>query len=1130
MGYRPATCNWQSARGSWDRHVVILLWLLGGPLVATAEQFDFFEQRIRPLLVEHCYRCHSESSEKLKGGLRLDTRAGIRQGGDSGRPAVVPGRAQESLMVEAIRYSNEKLQMPPKGRLSEGQVNDVVRWINAGAPDPRTNAGPALEWQRSGATGHWAFQPPRARAVPSVRQATWPRTPIDAYVLARLEQAGLQPAPRADKRTLLRRVSYDLTGLPPSPAEVTAFEVDESKEAFAKVVDHLLASPHYGERWGRHWLDVARYSDTKGYVYDREEKQFVHSHVYRDWVIRAFNQDLPYDQFLLEQIAGDQPSPGSAVASGYPDLAALGFLTVGRRFLGVKHDIIDDRIDVLTRGTMGLTVACARCHDHKYDPVSMRDYYSLYGVFNSSTEQTVALMPVREQEQENNQSEFWKGLRQRQEKLQSTFQKKRAELAARLRARTADYLAAVLEAGKLPSEEFYAIMSADDLNPVVVRQWESYLFKHRTGFDRVFGLWHAWAGLPRAEFPQRSGEILRQFQQDPARAPARLILDAFNESPTSMQDVVARYGKVFADVDHAWRNALAAASNSAAAPNHLEPDREIVRQILYGADSPATVPNGAIIDIEWFFDEPTRVELAKLQAEIDRWIIKSPDAVPHAVILADRPVPKNARILLRGNPANPGAEVPRRFLEVFGHSGSAGSLFTNGSGRYELARAIASRENPLTARVMVNRIWQHHFGAGLVRTPSDFGLRAEAPSHPELLDWLAVRFMDHGWSIKQLQRLILLSAVYQQASDPDPGAKGPEVDPANRLLWRMNKQHLDFEGMRDSLLAVTGELDQRLGGRPVDLFAKIETTRRSVYGMVDRQFVPGVLRVFDFANPDLHIPQRSDTTVPQQALFFMNNPFTVQRARVLASRVAGVPEGAERVRGLYRLAYQREPTPSQIDLGREFVRDAFVEPRPVARPAPATAWRYGYGKYDPQSGRITRFDPLPHFTGAAWQGGAQWPDTKLGWVQLTAEGGHAGNDLDHAAIRRWIAPKDGAISIGGTVEHAEQAGDGVTARIVSSHHGELGLWNLHNAKADVNIERVEVRRGDSIDFVVDLHNGLNSDMFKWAPVLKSHESDPPEWSAKKDFSGPPIPPPPPLSPWEKYAQVLLQANEFFFID
>jgi hypothetical protein len=1136
-------------------HRLLQRLLLAGVLTAftasaaRADQFEFFEKRIRPVLVERCYECHSADSKKLKGGLLLDTRAGLLKGGESGKSSVVPGDAERSLLVEAIRYDNQNLQMPPKHRLAAAQVNDFVTWINSGALDPRTNgSAPSTAGARLASNAHWAFQPPRNPLPPVVRLHSWPQTPIDRFILAKLEANGLTPSPPADKRTLLRRVTYDLTGLPPTLQQVEAFLNDTSKEAFARVVDRLLASPQYGERWGRYWLDVARYSDTKGYVYDREEKRFVHSHVYRDWVIAAFNDDLPYDQFLLHQIAGDQlPAGPSSASLARSPRAALGFLTIGRRFLGVQHDIIDDRIDVLTRGTMGLTVTCARCHDHKFDPIPIQDYYSLYGVFNSTSERTVPLHD--EAEPTKPYADFLKGLREREAKLASTLQKKREQLSDRLRGKVKDYLVAVLDVASLPNEEFYAIIYGDDLNPVIVRQWEACLFRTRESFHPVFAPWHAYASLPKSDFARQAEAVHHQFVNPPADARQRvnpLVQAAFSgPPPASMREVAERYGEVFSKVDQSWRQALkTAATNQAAAPTALDPDQEPIRQILYGSDSPVNVPNGAIVDIEWLFDESVRIELTKLQAEIDRWMINSPGAPPHSVILADRSQPRNGRVFLRGNPANKGPEVPRQFLQVL--AGANRKPFTHGSGRLELAQAIASRDNPLTARVMANRIWLHHFGTGLVRTPSDFGTRADHPTHPELLDWLAISFMEGGWSMKKLHRLILLSSVYQQSSDPEESRRGGKSgkdsvaaktmsDPENRLLWRMNKHRLDFEAMRDSLLTVSGELDPAPGGKAVDLFGKNPSARRAIYGYIDRQFMPGLLQVFDFANPDIHVPQRSETTVPQQALFFMNSAFVVDRARALAKRSEEkMPQRLDdQVRQLYRNVYQRDPTAEDLRLARAFIDTTLTQPPPAPPVHIVSAWQYGYGAFDESTQRTTNFTLLPHFTGEAWQGGAAWPDAKLGWVQLTADGGHAGNDRQHAAIRRWIAPQDAQVSIQGPVIHEHSAGDGITARIVSNRAGLLGTWTLHNQKGEAAVERIEVKQGDVLDFLVDFRSNLNSDMFKWSPVITQIDAAAPKrtsWSAKQEFGGSPNPPPAPLSAWEKFAQVLLLSNEFVFVD
>jgi hypothetical protein len=1085
---------------SWRIGVMVLMVLGGGGILRADSGVELFEKKIRPVLVEQCYECHSAGAKKLKGGLKLDSRDGVKKGGESGKALVVAGDPEASLLIRAIRYSDPDLQMPPKKALAASVVRDFEEWVRMGAPDPRD----AAEVKNSAkaqvdAAAHWAFQPLRASAPPSPEYRRG--SEIDSFVTEKLRGAGLTLSAPADKRTLIRRAYYDLIGFPPSFADVETFERDQSSDAFAKVVDRLLASPRYGERWGRYWLDLARYADTKGYVYgDREDARFVHSHNYRDWVIKSLNDDMTYDRFLALQIAADQ-----ADGARREDLAALGFLTVGRRFLGVIPDIIDDRIDVVTRTTQGLTVSCARCHDHKFDPIPTQDYYSLYGVFAGSFEKIV---PIAESARTPQGLAYEAELKKREGKLAEVFKKKCEEVAERARKRTADYLVAVLDLHNQPDELFYEFRDGNSLYPVITRQWQQYIFERGRAWDPVWGLWHEFSKFGEREFTSRAAQLADSLASSRFDRPvnaliAKAIVDA---KPTSMADVARAYGKALVE----------------GAKEQAE-----LREVLHGADSPVLVPAGAIPDLEIYFDEGTRVELAKLQWEIDKWHIDAPGATPQAVVLEDRPKQENPRVFRRGNPMNKGEEVPRRYLEVI--AGKDRKPFTYRSGRLEMARAIASRENPLTARVMVNRVWAWHFGRGLVATTSDFGLRAEAPTHPGLLDWLAQRFMDEGWSLKKLHRMIMLTSTYQQSSaDNDAGLM---KDPENKLLWRFTPRRLDFESMRDSLLHAGGELDLTMGGRPAEMFGSSPMKRRAVYGRVDRQFLPGTFRTFDFASPDLHTPQRVDTTVPQQALFMMNSPFVVERARALAGRkdVAAIVDPAARVRKLYEILYQREPTPSQIASAVEYVSSAASDVAPEKPKPVPTVWQYGYGEFDAAGGKLKSFTKLPHFTGKAWQGGGNWPDSKLGWVQLTADGGHAGDDPAHAAVRRWAAPRDVTVSVSGTVEHKHAEGHGVVARVVSSRQGELAMWRVHKRRAEAKIEPVELMAGDTLDFVVSIDRSLNNNDFAWAPSIKTVDGKG-GWEAKKDFGGPPPPPPEPLAAWEKYVQVLLLSNEFVFVD
>jgi hypothetical protein len=886
----------------------------------------------------------------------------------------------------------------------------------------------------------------------------------------------------------------------------------------------LLASPHYGEHWGRHWLDVARYSDTKGYVYAREERFWVHAWAYRDWVIRALNADMRYDRFLLLQLAADQVAADDPASQ-----AAMGFLTLGRRYLGVTHDIIDDRIDVVTRGLLGLTVACARCHDHKFDPIPTEDYYALYGIFRSSSERQV--LAAKSIGSGPEAEAFGRGLMERVKKLDEGIAAERRETAARARARVTDYLLAQLEPEKYPEEGFDQIIAPDDLVPATVRRWRDYLARDGTRAGPVFVAWHAFAGLSGDEFSGHADRVCRDLARAPSGALNPLVARAFASPPSDMAEVARRYGELFRRVQARWRDRLEVAKYAPGpAPEGLpDPAAEAIRRVLYGAESPCEVPDESIVNTEQFFPSGTLDGLWKLQKAFDRWLIDAPAAPPYATILVDRPVPMDARVFRRGNPARPGAEVPRRFLKIL--AGPSRQPFRQGSGRLELARAIADPANPLVARVMVNRVWMHHFGAGLVLTPSDFGTRAGRPSHPELLDWLARRFVADGWSLKSLHRLIMLSSTYRQSSEARPEGDVQRQDPENRLLWRMNVRRLSFEEIRDSLFAVAGDLDGRVGGKPVELLVTPFSRRRTVYGLVDREYFPGLFRSFDVANPDLHVPQRSETTVPQQALFFLNHPLPLERARSLARHVdvesAPTPEG--KVASLFRLVYQRAPTPAQVRRAIDLVRASESGPDSVAAPRPS-AWSYGYAAFDAEAGQISDFRPLPYFTGKEWQGGPNWPDRGLGWARLTAIGGHAGNDLDHAVVRRWTAPNDGAVRVDSTLIHDVAAGDGVRASIVSSRHGLVRSAVAHDSRSAMDVPSVDVRAGDTLDFVVDIRGSLNSDQFTWAPVISEVSPlDRPgtTWSAEAEFGDTPVPW---LGPWEQLAQALLMANEFCFVD
>lgn len=869
-----------------------------------AAQIDWFEKHVRPILATHCLGCHGP--QKQMNGLRLDSREALLAGGDSG-PALVPGAPDDSLLIQAVRREGD-LHMPPDEPLAAEAVAALVEWIRQGAPWPATSADATVsDWQ-----SHWAFQPISDPSLPEVNRSEWCRTSIDRFVLADLEAAGLVPSAPAEKRTLLRRASYALTGLPPDPDQLAEFERDPDPAAFERLVDRLLASPHFGERWARHWLDVARYADTKGYVF-LQDSNFPWAYTYRDYVIRAFNTDLPYNQFLREQIAAD----ALALGDDRRPLAALGFLTLGGRFMNNQHDIIDDRIDVVTRGLLGLTVTCARCHDHKYDPIPTADYYSLYGVFASSMEPTVP--PTFEPPPQTEEyAAFEAELARREQALREFVDSKYQELVNGARLRADEYMLAAHAAGRQPdTEEFMLLADGSDLNPKMLQRWRVYLQRARRQQHPVFVPWHALTELPAAEFAKRSAELIASWQTDPSVN--RLVAQRLREAaPNDLAAVAACYGQLFRQVAQAWEEAQAAATAAGMQVSSLpDAEREQLRQVLYAGDAPPSIPYNPLGDLELLPDRPSQEKLQELVKAVEQWRVSGPGAPPRAMVLVDRPQPIEPYVFLRGSPANRGPTVPRQFLALL--AGDERRPFTQGSGRLELAEAIVDPNNPLTARVWVNRVWLHLFGRGLVGTPGDFGLRSEPPTNPALLDHLASTFMRDGWSTKALVRRIVLSATWQQASTDRADCRA--VDPENRLWWRMNRRRLDYEAMRDTLLAVSGRLDRSLGGPSVQLYAAPYSGRRTLYGFVDRLNVPGLLRTFDFPSPDATSPRRDETTVPPQALFFMNHPFVQELAEQLVQHpdVRSVQDLPDKVRALYRLVHGRAPTQEEILLAAQYL-------------------------------------------------------------------------------------------------------------------------------------------------------------------------------------------------------------------
>ncbi len=1078
------------------------------------KQLEFFEKRVRPVLATSCYQCHSTAPDaKVKGGLVMDSKEGLLKGGDSG-PAVVPGNPKKSLMIEAIQYHNKDLAMPPKeeDRLTEAQVADLVAWVQMGAPDPRVGTAPvmktiSIEESRS----HWAFQPIQNPPAPKVADKNGIlKTDIDRFILAKMNEKGLSPSPQIDKRSLIRRAAYDLTGLPPTPEEVEDFIKDKSPNAFAKVVDRYLASPRYGERWGRHWLDVARYADNTGDRQNRGNPNYPFSWTYRDYVIEAFNEDKPFDQFIKEQIAADRVVKGDDKR----DMAALGFLTVGKRFMGNQEDVIDDRIDVVTQGFMGLTVSCARCHDHKFDPIPTKDYYALHGVFSSSVEPEKGpfITPPKETAE---YLDFKKKLAELQDELANTATSEYEKSLTQLRYTLGDVMLAHHRFGTTKNAApLRSFLREKNINANGYEGLAKGLDKMKQDPGAVMKPWFDYASLPKDEFSAKSDAITAGLNKDNTVNP--LIAGALTKAqPKSIEEVAAVYGKLFKDVEKAWVTERTS-GNTAGMKDEFE---EQVRLVMHSPKSPLYLSTRDARVFSLIGGAQVRNFENRVYAKIYTLETTHPGSPARAMVLEDAPRPRDSAVLIRGERGRRGDVAPRQFLQIL--SKEAPKKLTTGSGRIDLAEAIADRNNPLTARVIVNRIWAKHFGEGLVRTISDFGLRAEPPTHPELLDHLATYFMDNGWSIKKLHRYILLSGVYQQGTMDN--AKYEEKDPANLYLWKMPIRRLDFEAIRDTVLMHGGNIDLNAGGKPVDITDNPSPTRRTVYGYVDRFDLPEMFRTFDFANPDMTTSVRNPTTVPQQALFMMNSPFVIEQAKLMVQRTdfQSRKTDEEKVKFLFQTLYQRNPTASEVSMAQQYMAaQATKEVKPETGKAD---WSYGFGNYDAQTKQM-RFKAFTDTSGAAYVGGKKGSD-----ATLSAAGGQPTASPKIGVVRRWTAPKDGRVFISGPIVHSVKEGDGIVAHIVSSRGGQLGNWTVFNGRQDVTLEHVDVKAGDTIDFVVTCGKNAEKDRFVWAPVIRMEDG--PEWNARTQFALPSkTKQQTPLNSWEKLAQALFLTNELIYVN
>ncbi|MDA1230328.1 MAG: PSD1 and planctomycete cytochrome C domain-containing protein, partial [Planctomycetota bacterium] len=900
----------------------LLIWTM---VCAGANAQVDFNRQVRPILAEHCLQCHGPDAEKRNADLRLDVEA------EAKKSAIIAGTAARSELIHRIQSTDPESVMPPPatGKMLTNAEKEILwQWIQEGAKY----------------SDHWAFQPipasePLLNSLPAPDAGT---LSVDRFVMDKLQAAGLRYSNPVGRAQFIRRATFDLTGLPPTWAEVEAFETDTAEGSEERLIDRLLESSRYGERWGRHWLDIARYADTHGGA-AIGFTTFPFSFTYRDYVINAFNHDLPFDRFLLEQIAADQLE----LPENDPSLAALGFLTVGMQFRN-SNDTIDDQIDVITRGLMGLTVTCARCHDHKFDPIPTADYYSLYASIapSKAPKQLPAIGAVADEEAQQQYKREFSDLKI---KYQQFAREQNDILRNRLRMQVGLYLAEIAKGvGEQDLSTQFLSYRTDDIRPLVFNRWRTWL-AGLSKDDAVFGPWlemQSWGTIPEAEFQKRRDEYLNRLSGELdaiGRTPDKLhalrgeppkwnpfIVDALVEQkPSSLSEAAGVYGRVFAEQQRSWLQSLLDSSSEAAPsgivlpddhPQHQiinSPSHRQIRHHLYAAGSPFDVSDEDAVRLT----NRTVNDLASgKKGAMHQLNLASPGSPPRAMIVQEDSNPDATHIFVRGNPLARGDVVQARFLSAL--PGDHTQIYEDGKRRLGLARSVISDRNPLTARVLVNWAWQNHFGVGIVRTPDDFGTRGEAPTHPELLDYLADQFRKHGWSMKWLHRQIMLSQAYRQGAIENENCR--QVDPENQLLWRMPRRRLDFEAMRDSMLAVSDELDLKMGGRPIDLNASPAVPRRSVYGFVNRDIIANLMSTFDTANPNACTAMRPETTVPQQALFALNSDFIQDRALRLASitKEMNAASDADRIVAMIRRTLCRNPSESEVGQAKNFLNDA----------------------------------------------------------------------------------------------------------------------------------------------------------------------------------------------------------------
>lgn len=1036
----------------------VLLWTLAAPDVSVAatsrkpsKDALTFEKDVRPILKAQCFECHGEG-EKLKGSFDLRLRRTIIQGGETGSD-VVPGQPDKSYLLKQVRSG----EMPPRDKkLTPEQIATLEQWIAQGAKVEREEPA-ALPVGTMEITAqeraHWSFQPIKEPPVPATKSRDHVRTPIDAFLVAAQRERKLSFSPDASRLSLVRRAYLDLTGLPPSPDEAEKFVNDSAPDAYEKLIDCLLASPQYGERWGRHWLDVAGYADSDGYTDTDTVRPYAYK--YRDYVIRSFNADKPFNQFLTEQLAGDE-----LAGAPYPNLApdkldqliATGFLRMGvdgTASGGIDQDlarnqVVTDTIKIVSTSVLGLSVGCAQCHDHRYDPITQVDYYQMRAIFE----------PAYDWKKWRNPNQRLVSLYTAEDRAKAAEVEKEAQaLVAERDAKQKTYIAEALmkELEKFPDEQRKQLRAALDIPEAKRTPEQKQLLKSNPSVNISPGVLY--------QYNQKAADELKEYEPKITAIRAKKPVEDFVQTMTEVPGQIP--------VTYLFHRG-----------EHSQPKQAI---------------------------KPGELGILR--------------------------------------PTTGYSEIPEKNA----------SLPSSGR-RLAYAQWLTSEQHPLVARVFVNRVWLHHFGRGLVNTPADFGFTGERPTNPELLDWLASEFRKQNWSVKWLHRTIMLSTAYRQSSVRD--AKKAAIDPDNRYYWRKPVQRLDAEAVRDSVLAASGALNLKMFGTPVpvkedavgqivvgidnkaesnrpgkDITIGDEEYRRSIYVQVRRSRPLAMLNVFDEPVMVVNCERRTSSTVAPQALMLMNSDFIMKQAGLFAERLkreAG-DDPTKQVERAWRIAFGRSPATEEkrMAIGLLSAQAVEVERRNVEE----HPWQYGFGDYDATNRVLKSFTPMPHWTGSAWQGGKKLPDDKIGWALLNAGGGHPGTAA-FSPVRRWVSPVDGTIMVSGLLGHGSEAGDGVRAWVLHSRLGPQGEWIAHNRNTETSVARIEVKRGDVLDFGVDCQRDENSDSFNWAPTiaLVNPAKTTREWSAQADFSGPFKPAAATQRALTSLCQALLSANEFLYLD